>query len=46
MIVLDTNVVSALMHKAPDTAVVRWLDHQPAKSVWIPSVTLFEASRR
>jgi predicted nucleic acid-binding protein len=42
LIVLDTNVVSALMLKAPDARVVAWLDAQPASSVWITSVTLFE----
>ena len=30
MIVLDTNVVSALMRKEPELAVVAWLDRQPA----------------
>ena len=43
MIILDTNVLSALMRKLPDAAVVRWLDRQPAESIWITSVTLFEA---
>jgi predicted nucleic acid-binding protein len=43
MIILDTNVLSALMRKAPDTAVVAWLNCQPAESVWITSITLFEA---
>ena len=43
MIVLDTNVLSALMRTAPDRAVVTWLDRQPAESVWITSITLFEA---
>ena len=43
MIILDTNVLSALMHKMPDAAVIRWLDLQPAESIWITSVTLFEA---
>ncbi len=42
MIILDTNVLSALMQKAPDARVVAWLDRQPAESVWITSVTLFE----
>ena len=42
MIILDTNVLSALMHKAPDAAVVEWLDRQPADSLWITSVSLFE----
>ncbi|OGA16174.1 MAG: twitching motility protein PilT [Betaproteobacteria bacterium RIFCSPLOWO2_02_FULL_63_19] len=43
MIILDTNVLSALMRTAPETPVVAWLDRQPAESVWITSVTLFEA---
>jgi len=43
MIVLDTNVLSALMRKAPEVPVVTWLDRQPAESVWITSITLFEA---
>jgi predicted nucleic acid-binding protein len=42
MIILDTNVLGALMRSVPDAAVVRWLDHQPAESVWITSITLFE----
>lgn len=43
MIILDTNVLSALMRVAPDPTVVRWLDGQPADSVWLTSVTVFEA---
>jgi toxin FitB len=43
VIILDTNVLSALMRDAPDAAVVRWLDDQPAESIWITSITLFEA---
>jgi toxin FitB len=43
VIILDTNVLSALMRKAPEAPVVAWLDRQPAESVWITSVTLFEA---
>jgi toxin FitB len=42
MTVLDTNVLSALMRKAPDPIVVGWLNRQPADSIWITSVTLFE----
>lgn len=42
MIILDTNVVSALMQQQPDPQVVAWLDDQPAESIWINSVTLFE----
>lgn len=43
MIILDTNVISALMREEPEERVVRWLDQQPTQSVWITSVTLFEA---
>jgi predicted nucleic acid-binding protein len=42
MIVLDTNVLSALMRDAPDPAVVEWLDKLPAESIWTTSVTVFE----
>lgn len=42
MIILDTNVLSALMRTAPDAAVVNWLDRQPADSIWVTSVTVFE----
>ena len=43
MIVLDTNVLSALMRAVPEAVVVKWLDRQPAESIWITSITLFEA---
>ena len=43
MIILDTNVLGTLMRSVPDAAVVKWLDRQPAESVWITSITLFEA---
>jgi toxin FitB len=43
MILLDTNVLSALMQITPDAAVVDWLDRQPADSVWLTSITVFEA---
>jgi predicted nucleic acid-binding protein len=42
MIILDTNVLSALMRNQPDAAVVRWLDQQPADTIWITSITVFE----
>ncbi|MGA2643490.1 MAG: type II toxin-antitoxin system VapC family toxin [Candidatus Sulfotelmatobacter sp.] len=42
MIVLDTNVVSALMLRVPDETVVAWLDRQPRTSVWTSSITVFE----
>ena len=30
------------MQAAPDAAVVDWLDRQPADSVWLTSITVFE----
>lgn len=43
MIILDTNVLSALMQQQPDPQVVAWLDSLPAESIWLTSITLFEA---
>ncbi len=43
MILLDTNVLSALMQRRPEPSVVSWLDVQAAESVFITSITLFEA---
>lgn len=42
MIILDTNVLSALMQDTPSAAVVEWLDRQPTESIWTTSVTVFE----
>lgn len=42
MILLDTNVISALMRRDANPAVVEWLDNQPAESVWTTSITVFE----
>ena len=42
MIVLDTNVLSAIMHPEPDRPVVEWLDGQPTTSIWTTAVTVFE----
>ena len=42
MIVLDTNVLSALMQRQADATVVAWLDRQPSESVWTTAVTVFE----
>lgn len=42
MIVLDTNVLSALMRQTPDTKVIAWLDKQSRTSVWTTSVTMLE----
>jgi toxin FitB len=42
MIVLDTDVVSALMRRELDAVVVAWLDRQPLDAIWTSSITIFE----
>jgi predicted nucleic acid-binding protein len=42
MILLDTNIVSALMLDRPSIEVAAWLDHQPHLSIWTTSMTVFE----
>ncbi|HTR71052.1 MAG TPA: type II toxin-antitoxin system VapC family toxin [Mycobacteriales bacterium] len=42
MIILDTNVLSALMRDRPDAAVITWLDKQPAESIWTTAITVLE----
>ena len=42
MIILDTNVLSALMHQTPEERVVAWLDGQPRISIWTTAVTVLE----
>jgi toxin FitB len=42
VIVLDTNVLSALMRRDVDPVVVAWLDDQPPESIWTTAVTVFE----
>jgi len=42
MILLDTNVLSAMMQVAPDETVARWLDQQPRESIWITTIAVME----
>jgi predicted nucleic acid-binding protein len=42
VIVLDTNVLSAMMRATDEPAVERWFDAQPTESVWTTTVTVFE----
>jgi toxin FitB len=42
VIILDTNVLSALMRQEPDRKVVLWLDQQARSSVWTTSITVLE----
>ena len=42
MIILDTNVLSALMRNVPDAIVASWIDRQPESSIWTNSITILE----
>jgi len=42
MIILDTNVLSALLRQTAEKKVVAWLDKQPRTSIWTTSVTILE----
>ena len=42
MIILDTNVLSALMRTEPERIVLSWLDRQPSESIWLTAITVFE----
>jgi hypothetical protein len=42
VILLDTNVLLALMQTRPDPAVVAWLDGQASESVWTTAVSVSE----
>jgi toxin FitB len=42
MIILDTNVISAVIRQNADPVVVGWLDRQPLESIWLTAVTVFE----
>jgi predicted nucleic acid-binding protein len=43
MIVLDTNVISALIVATPEPLVVAWLNAQQSDSVWTTAISVFEA---
>src|SRR5207249_7769927 len=42
MILVDTNVLSAMMRIATEPAVERWFDAQPPESIWTTTITIFE----
>jgi len=42
MIILDTDVISALMLDRPEPKVVNWLDRQPYQSLWTTSINVLE----
>lgn len=42
MILLDTNVVSNVMKKQPNLQVSLWLDSQPSRGLYLPTITIAE----
>ena len=44
MIILDTNVLSALMRREVESSVLEWFGRVPPDPVWTTSVTIFEVS--
>jgi predicted nucleic acid-binding protein len=42
MIILDTNVLSALMRPSLNRSVIVWLDGQPRTSVWTTAISVME----
>ena len=42
MIILDTNILSALMRRQADSTVAAWLDRHSRQSIWTSSITILE----
>lgn len=42
MIVLDTNVISEPLRKAPDSRVIEWIDTQPIETLYLSAITVAE----
>jgi hypothetical protein len=42
MIVLDTNVVSAMMRPSPEPSVIDWLNRQETAALYLSTITLAE----
>jgi predicted nucleic acid-binding protein len=42
MMILDTNVVLAMMRRDVDPKIRDWLDSQPTESIWVTAITVFE----
>jgi predicted nucleic acid-binding protein len=42
MMILDTNVLSALMQSEPEPRVLLWLDQQSPQSIWTTAISVFE----
>ena len=44
MILLDTDIVSRSMRVHPDEKVIGWMDRQPASSLFLSAVTIYEVA--
>ncbi len=42
MILLDTNVVSEPLRRAPKTRVIEWIDAQPLETLYLSAITVAE----
>jgi toxin FitB len=42
VIILDTNVLSALMRRDTEPVAIAWLNGQPSESLWTTAITVFE----
>jgi toxin FitB len=42
VIILDTNVLSALMRRDTEPLAIAWLNGQPSESLWTTAITVFE----
>ena len=42
MIILDTNIVSAIMQREPNPVVTRWLDQNSEDGFWLTAISVFE----
>ena len=42
MILVDTNVISEPLRKAPEARVVEWIDAQPLETLYLSAVTVAE----
>lgn len=42
MIILDTNILSAVMQEKGDRTILAWLDRQAWESIWTTAITVFE----
>ena len=44
MIVLDTNIIAALMQPVPNEKVIEWLDCQQHQHLYLPSIVIAAVS--